>query len=366
MIDTIKFLIPLKSQKQLNYITKNLTRIKKDDISTGKIYFEYHFKSINVGSYDRTVSLKTSLNPLGIFVEFSLPKYILGNNVEMVKPSDCLKVFSTLTEYNLYKDLKFALGCSLPLPQYWIVYRLDICYNWVMRSEKQALDTIDFLKRIDFPRKKKYVYPTSVMNLGTSYVVKFYHKGEEFKRHDFKELDYFKAKLLQSYANKIVRFEVGIRKSQLEYLFSDTSTKGDDNFSVYDLLQNKLVKHMLNYYLHDKVFAYYNPVCNVGLSILERLQVNFGRAKSLRLFNFYNSYYNNSVLHDFIVNGGMNRMTIYRYKSDLKKAGVGYDFGNNETSVNLDFLRINDNNSFFCLEKYLLKRYISTELYYKI
>lgn len=321
MVDTIKLLIPLENIQLIEELKGNLMRFRKEDLKTGKVQFEFHRANIELGSYERNVSIFSSENPKGFFVEFSLPKYQKGNNVEMIYPHEIPNIME-----NLYLELCKFMNYDLPNFNLWRIYRLDICYNWIFKDESEAIRVIDFLKRINFARKKKYVWDTSLMYKGSSYTAKFYAKGAEFLVHDYKELPMNRSVALQQWANRIVRFEVSIRKQQLKELFLN------DKIYLKDIIDDSVMTENLKYYL-DKVFFYINPKQMRNAEIQEILLSKFTKSKATRLYQFYKSYHLDDEAKDMIMNGGLNRTTIYRYKKDLKSAGIGFSVESIDTKV---------------------------------
>lgn len=316
MVDTIKFLIPFEDIRLIKELENNLTRFRKENLKTKSIEFEFHKANIELGSYERNVSIFSSNNPEGFFIEFSLPKYIKGNNVEMIYPHEIPSIME-----KLYPELCKFMNHDLPHFSLWQIYRLDICYNWLFKDESEAIRVIDFLKRIDFARKKKYVWDTSIMYKGSTYIVKFYAKGAEFLKNDFKELPIERSAFLYEQAKRIVRFEVGIKRQQLKELFLN------DKIYLKDIIDDSVMTENLAHYL-SKVFFYINPKQMKNSEITELLLKNFTKSKATRLFQFYKSYHLDDEAKDMIMNGGLNRSTIYRYKKDLKKAGVGFSVEN--------------------------------------
>jgi len=328
MVDTIKFLIPFEDIRLIKELENNLTRFRKENLKTKSIEFEFHKANIELGSYERNVSIFSSNNPEGFFIEFSLPKYYKGNNVEMIYPHEIPAILE-----KLYPELCKFLNHDLPHFSTWQIYRLDICYNWLFKDESEATRVIDFLKRIDFARKQKFTWGTSLMYKGSSYIVKFYAKGAEFLKHDFKELPIERSAFLYEQAKRIVRFEVGIKRQQLKELFLN------DKIYLKDIIDDSVMTQNLKYYL-DKVFFYINPKQMKNSEITEILLKNFTKSKATRLFQFYKSYHLDDEAKDMIMNGGMNRTTIWKYKKDLKKAGVGFSVENESGESFLDQLVI--------------------------
>ena len=332
--------------KDLNLIEQlkgTLKRFRKDDLKTGKTEFEFFSSNIELGSYHRTVAIKSTNSPLGFFIEFSLPKYAKGNNVEMIYPHDLPNILE-----QLYAELCAHMDYTLPHFSTWPLYKLDVCYNWIFKTEQEATYAMDFLRRIDFPRKKKYTYDTSVMHKGSAYTIKFYAKGPEFKVHDFHKIEPdTKAISLQSWANRIVRFEVSLKRIYLQQFL------GLDKIYFKDVIDDDVILEILKYYLEKKVFFYINPNAMGDENIKQILFENFTKTKATRLYQFYKDFYFNDEMKNLFMRGGLNRSTIYRYKKDLQRVGIGVSIEKSPESASiLDQLIIPSHNSHFDLIDY--------------
>ena len=250
MIDTIKILIPISDRKFLEKIKVNLIHTSRKDLVTGELKYEYFTGEIKAGSYSKNINFKLSEGlPVGIFFEFSVPKYKLGNNVEMIKASELPEALEMFR-----KELCEKVKDELPPLSEWIVYRLDLCYNWTFESKEKCQSLMDFIQRIDFPRKTPIRFGNSLMYKGSAYTVKFYLKGDEFLKHDFKELlfkDENNTHQLLDWAHKILRFEVEFRKTYLNSLFKLPKV------SISDISNNEKIEEIQKLYL-EKVFCYIN------------------------------------------------------------------------------------------------------------
>jgi len=302
----------------------NLMRFRKEDLKTGKMEFEFFSSNIELGSYHRTVAIKSTNVPQGFFIEFSAPKYFKGNNVEMIFPHQLPEILS-----RLYVELCNHMNYKLPDVSTWPIYRLDVCYNWIFRDHNEATYAMDFLRLIDFPRKKKYTYDTSVMYKGSAYTVKFYAKGNEFQAHDFDKLEVNHAVALQSWADRIVRFEVNLKHQYLKQFI------GLDKVYLKDVIDDQPIQDILNYFLEEKVFFYLNANSMTDENIKQILFENFTKTKSTRLYQFYKDYYFNEEMKNMFIRGGLNRSTIYRYKKDLKGVGIGISIDKMPESKNI-------------------------------
>ena len=112
------------------------------------------------------------------------------------------------------------------------------------KAKTKRRQAIDFIKRIDYPRKKRFDYDTSVMHKGTAYSVKFYVKGAEFKKHDLKKVDQDNALELLDWANRIVRFEVNLKRRYLNDYFVLK------NIFVRDIANDEIILDILIFYLY--------------------------------------------------------------------------------------------------------------------
>lgn len=320
MIDTIKLFVPIHDLAEVNKIRRNSIQIKKEDLKTGLVEFAIHTSKVEVGSYNRTINIKVTDNKFtrGIFIELSIPKYAKGNNVEMILPSELPTILEKLA-----KQVTTHLDTTLPHFSTWQIFRLDVCYNWIFSSFEEAKSVMDFLRQIDFPRKKKSTYDTSIMYVGGQYTAKFYLKGPEFKKHDFNDLKKFNydwASELQEWAYKILRFEVGLKKEYLEDYLHRTKVL------VEHVTDNEKIEETLSFFLKEKFFHYVTTNNTTEAQIKEILYSHFTRKRATTLFQFHKEYYQeNSTVRNMMLAGGINPSTIWRYKVDLKKVGIGFD-----------------------------------------
>ena len=346
MIDTIKILIPISDRKFLEKIKVNLIRTSRKNLETGELKYEYFTGEIKAGSHSRSINFKLSEGlPVGIFFEFSITKYKYDNNVEMLKASELPDILESFR-----KELCIKIKDELPLLSEWIVYRLDLCYNWTFESKEKCESIMNFIQRIDFPKKKAIRFDTSIMYKGSAYNIKFYLKGAEFLANDFKELikkDENRTHELLNLAYKILRFEVEFRKGYLNSLF----TLG--KVGVSDIADDYKIEEIQKMYL-GKVFRYINLEKMKYENVWQLILANFTKSKAYRLFNFYKDYYYDEA-GKFRVEKSMDRSTIYNYKRDLKSIGVTFTENiNDENFVALNELVIPSLKAHFTLLDYNL------------
>jgi hypothetical protein len=208
---------------------------------------------------------------------FSIPKYLHGTNIIMFTEhlmdrdfkfyENCIldynfdrsfKLFSTFIRNFFHQE--FTL-CDVNLTDV-EVYRIDVCFNQLFKSKKEALLYLDYQKRL----KKKYArdeegtmreYATSMMYTTKRYSAKIYHKGSEYEKNDMKEhekinkergYNYFDTKKLQNFSDKILRYELTIRNAHLNYLhkqyiFRKKCDEWQELFGIYTRVESARQKN---------------------------------------------------------------------------------------------------------------------------
>lgn len=324
MIDTIKFLIPIDDVRELLSLRERFVQFKKENLATGRIEFEFYTSNVELGSFSRSIAIRMSDNPLGFFLEFSIPKYAKGNNVEMIH---AYSVYGLIEE--LYNEICHKVNYQFIHFSKWQIYKLDICYNWLFDTEERASHAMQFIQRIDYPRKQKYIYDTSVMYRGSKYTIKFYLKGAEFLKHDYKALEVNSAMQIYAYAKRVLRFEVSLKRDQIEDLW------GYDKITIFHILDDEKIMYFLNYYLNERVFKYINLKSTKDLDVEQVLYSHFTKKKATMLYMFYKNYYFDTPIKKKIIQGGLGRTTIYRYKKELKAVGIGFEINTDLNCMNV-------------------------------
>lgn len=322
MIDTIKFKIPIYDVQKIE-LSKNFAKIQKSK-ANGDILYNVITDNIQLGSFEYSVNIYVPKDLLNLYIEFSLPKLLFGHNTIMAFIDD-LPDALTLIRTHLSKFV------SLPPIDSWQVNRLDVCYNWSFADSTELFNVLTILHLIDFPRKKKYIYDTSVMYKGSSYTLKFYLKHPEFIRHDFRKLyriDPVEAMEAFSLSENMLRFEMTMRKSYLTFLLKKPIIIYKDLFSFdyASLINGKL-----------KLFAgYINDKAMNKQSVLKKLKKVYPDSKAIRLFNFWNQFYNGDMLDKHLVCESYSRTQIWRNKRDLNTVGISYNSRRTKSARSLD------------------------------
>lgn len=278
MIDTIEFSIhDLKSNSRLadflhrakwdEGLTKkqkgvdqerDLPSIKMKDYTyfheTGNEIEQAYFNKLK--SYNYEIAYKIDHLKDRIEFNISIPKYLYSTNVFLFLPTyDSLEYYSFI-ETNvknqllkiypyLMKFFKFFFAKefgSIEIDNSNIeITRLDMCYNFLFRSENESKTYLSYLKRSrkKFQRKdsKATQYESSVYFPQKNMTFKIYHKLPEFLKHDLKHLKKQaeekgqKIKSLdqiQDLASRTIRYEIEFRKPFFNYVFKNHIFRKND------------------------------------------------------------------------------------------------------------------------------------------
>lgn len=259
MIDTVGFYI-LISGEEYNRLLEKMVVTQRIDKKTGDIEFEYHNDKINYSWNYNIVSKatdeywaydETNRRPYltagipHIKFEYSVPKIIYGNNLVSVSPS---LIFESM--HKVRESFKDLYGIELPSPNDWYCYRIDTCANFILQDGSQVRNYINYLQRLDYPRKINNSYKDTGLYFASRYnTLKVYCKGEEFKKHDMKRFNTEEAISLYLKAQKILRIEVEHKKS-LRYLIGKYE---DENKMTLNKFQGSVqMKHLVELFNFKK------------------------------------------------------------------------------------------------------------------
>lgn len=217
-------------------------------IGTHRLKYKNLKRLNNSGNY----YLNAFINKERDFIElsFSVPKYIFGTNVLQFVHHPWDKSFA----FHQNSSLKYNMSTSFARLSSFIriffksefpeepvidfrdveVNRLDLCFNQVFHSKEHALEFLEMQKTLQRKHTRtnsnKYrEYESSFMYVTDRYSLKVYHKGyeyakndknEHFKINELRRKDIFDIKELQSFSDKMLRYEVTLRKSMLSYLYN--------------------------------------------------------------------------------------------------------------------------------------------------
>ncbi len=187
------------------------------------------------------------INYLRDFIEFnlSIPKLLYGTNVfQFVNHFDTKKAWITSTRklsdnmlqedlysrFHMFFDWFFdSLFGSKPDYAYVSFERIDFCFNQVFTNDYEALSYLGDIKTIGkkgLPKSSNSLstYQGGWYLKGRNCTYKIYHKGTEFKKHDYKHIKKIYgadlANECQQFANKVLRYEVEVWSKGWNYYWS--------------------------------------------------------------------------------------------------------------------------------------------------
>lgn len=153
MIDTTGWKIKVSSE-QIRKIRRRSKETSKYDHDSDTSIFKFINDNIYVGSYDSNITLKCNGED-EVYIEFSVPKQYLGNNVELLYPSQLEQALA-----GVHKSLVDRFG-DFPHYMNWYAQRLDLCYSWRLASQDEAAESLIFSKHLIIQGKVN-IYTTNL------------------------------------------------------------------------------------------------------------------------------------------------------------------------------------------------------------
>jgi hypothetical protein len=383
MIDTLVFQVPMDERIRLKILTTGKKSTQYDFDQARTIYGITNGK-LETGSWHTQIRWTVSDKTKFIKIEFSLPKQLLGNNIQMLHADDIQPYCKAV-----YRRLKNEFG-YFPALEYWNLHRLDTCYNFRTPSNEHAHALVEFLKILKYPQKTEMHFETSAFWKGATFSLKFYEKYPEFMKHDYKklmeqakeydlqekyiilpiekeEIDQARRESLEATdgsfqydeeaqailiknphqrevkdlmeASKgIVRFECTFRHQYLIDYFQKNvldskltkfynrntprSYSKPDTFIGIEDINSKVVFGLLNKHFNE-LFRYIEKTTMTRQQVKSALTETYGNQKAGSLYLFYLAYYSKNATDRQVIKKAYNRTTIWRNLKALKNANVG-------------------------------------------
>lgn len=224
---------------------------------TGNVQQVAHFNELKSSHY--TIAYKIDVIKNYVEINLSIPKYIFGTNILLFNRPHTSKNFFAAKHNEIKVNLDEAhkrlfsflnkffateFGSIELTPEKIEINRIDICYNQVFDSKEDALDYLNHLKKLrkknardttNYSRGRNW--KSSITYVTDRYSFKVYHKGSEFAKNDAKKLTdinlsgnhkfRFPTPYYQLFADKILRYEMTFRGSQLSYLYMNNVFRSD-------------------------------------------------------------------------------------------------------------------------------------------
>ncbi|MDO8713140.1 MAG: phage/plasmid replication protein, II/X family [Polynucleobacter sp.] len=343
--DTIKLKSPSLDRETIRRIEQKCVLRSGLDMDSGTIMYEL-FSGQLLGSWDSRISVipkyedyMTDKNGTPrlhacepyLIIEASVHKVQHGHNV-YGGPTKFLD--STRHLINLISEL---LEEQLPIADVWTVHRVDVAHVFDLPKAgcKQFFDTMQL---VNFPRRQKNAakYDMGIYFPGKTTTVKFYHKGSEFKIHDYARLrSYFKQlfthlhgaddknverveqklKALQRLADKRLRVEVEIHSDKFQYDFGKNPMVQDVTDDYLEARHDAEIERLLREGKQGMTTVRTtDAVCN-------RLHNQYGQTTGNRLFGFWQSLCTSG---DEKTKIRYSKTVYYRNRKALEDVGVSW------------------------------------------
>lgn len=214
----------------------------------------------------QTVSLEYASETKKLTVEISIPRFLYGNNVQMIAEHDIKIFFQKLNDYLKTKFYAY--------PRHdWTLFqvnRMDVCWNF--HVGQLVADYIQAFSHIYLPRYTTRIYGggESVEWSNKSKRMSFYDKEKEVRKR--KQDD-----TVIEMAKGILRFEVNLRVYDLKCI-SYKRWAGE-------LLREEVVKHFLLSHIHKLGLDRQFIICN-QLEIAKKLCEAYKPHKAQQLLGF--------------------------------------------------------------------------------
>lgn len=373
MYDTVVLKSPEILLSEIPKIHEFCVKYEGVDLSTGEIMYAITSGKLE-GSYDYRIRIeitdmdwiKENQTPEKVKtywhleVECSLHKLMLNHNC-YGGPVDVKKSILYLVRF-----LENVMNVELPCFLGWEVYQIDVSKIFRFQNSSICGKIMSNLKNAYYSRRKPQIFDTSILFSGSTTSNKFYWKGPEYKKHDYKRMmKYIKRgidmlqgkednydleqsrltplfvkneKILER-AMRIIRFECSIKSRKLKQLFGKETVLVEDlNDSILHCCMQQELRKLIREDENDMDIVRRSDL------VLERLQ----RLHGSRLGNVLYSTWTQLVqFGNKSTKELMSKPTFYRHLKILEECGCSW----NCTAVNLkpfsivpaDFSFINDN-----------------------
>lgn len=358
MYDTVVIKSPEIDLETKDKILAFCNKYEGMDIFTGEVLYTFTSGMLE-GSYDYRIRIcvdngewvkEDTLTPVKVStywyikVECSVHKLMLNHNC-FGGPTDI--------KYSIAYLVKFLEECmNVILPSYlkWEVEKVDISRIFVFNDKAICKRIMNNFRNALYTRRKPQVYDTSFMFAGSTTVLKFYWKGPEFEKHDYKRVMKYISKIFDlSYsedngdlkrqrlvplkweydkilerAYRTIRYECSIKNRKLKDLFKS----------------EKVYVHMLN----DRLFTQCADIElkklikeEDGMNIVRRSDLVKERLISLHgmtLGNYLFGTWSGLVAHgEMATKDSMSKPTFYRHRKLLIESGVSWTMANNHLKM---------------------------------
>jgi II/X family phage/plasmid replication protein len=337
VLDTVKVQSPAISAAVAGQVESFLNTRRGIDNSTGQLLYEVVGGDVQLeGSYDHRVRVAVMNkryrwvagdggrrgqtivedSPPYLEVEGSIHKAMVGHNC-WGGPVDIRQAVTWLVT-----DLGRRFDCWLPYGPDWEVRRLDWANIFDLGSGEAVGDYCWAMNQAAYPRRKAAHFGRSGIHFaGDTTALKFYHKGPEFRRHDFLRVrkspsgGALVAKEIAERADNFLRVEVGIRARALDLAYDGVPKvhKVSPQWAA-DQWEREVQK--VSREARSDV-----EVVRTAVEVSDRLGAVYPRRRAAAL---YGTWVMLSTLGEQHTVARMARPTYYRHRAELTAAGCSW------------------------------------------
>jgi II/X family phage/plasmid replication protein len=353
--DTIKLKSPAIDRSVMRRIEQQCILRSGTDLASGEIMYEL-FTGQLLGSWDSRISVLPKyedfvLDKNGrprlhacepyLIIEASVHKVMHGHNV-YGGPSNFLEAARYLVAL-----VEKLLETELLPADYWTVHRVDVAHVYNL-SKPACKEFFDSIQLRNFPRRQKNSakYDMAIYFAGKTTTVKFYHKGTEFRVHDYSRLRSFfrtlfthqygtdpknvervekKLQALQRLADNRLRVEVEIHSDKLQYDYGKNPTVAEITDEYLERIHDGEIERLLREGKQSM-----ETVRNTT-AVMTRLQNVYGDTRGAQLYGFWSAL---CTLNENVVRAKFSRATYFRNRKLLEDAGVSWRSSNITVTAN--------------------------------
>lgn len=348
-IDTIRLRSPFIDESLARQIEANSIKRRALDMRSGEILWEITTGNLE-GSWDSRIMIRVmreehSTDKNGfvrlqdcdpyILLECSAHKILMGHNI-YGGPTNFKETVITVLEL-----IETELDVGFPPASLWIVRRVD--WAEVYRLPFVAIsEFFEGLQTVQFPRRKASKHGSHSMHFpGSTTTVKLYHKGPEFREHDYSKLKrYFthyrtqhypeachckantqwvllKLEALQRLANNRLRVEVGVNSIKLDRDFGHPPFVSEVTDEYLTKVHDREIMKLL------KEGKEAMEIARTNRDVSQRLKTIYGDDNRMVgiLFGFWMQL---AGLGEDVVKANIKRATFYRLRKQLQEAGISW------------------------------------------
>ncbi len=338
MLDTVKLHSPYVSEAVAAKVTAALSTKSGYDNARDVLMYEIVGGNVRLeGSYDHRVRVGINRKkafwlpgdgvsqrgrtiyedcPPYLEVEGSVHKAMVGHNV-YGGPMEIRRACTWMIA-----DLDKRLGAPLPYADWWEVQRLDWACVYDLGSPEAVGDYLWAMGQAAYPRRRAQNYGRlGCFFAGDTTAVKFYHKGPEFRRHDYKRVrsaiggGALAAKEIAMVADSRMRVEVSIKAPVLDKAFDKYPILRSVDESWAADVWEKEVQKVIREGRSDV------EIVRRAAEVRSRLVGVYGSRRGAAL---YATWVSLSTVGEGETQGLLSSTTYYRHRSELVTAGCSW------------------------------------------